>query len=666
MDREPSTMRHYCATRFLPVRLSPLIRLLAFLACTWPLLVAAQVLRLDGDAPRRNTVGYLQRLDDPSGALSAEQISQASGWQTLPGHLNAGFTSSVVWLRLQLQVPRAQDWMLVLSNALLDDVQVFHRLPAGQWRLLGHSGEDVPRSAWPVDYRSPATLFEPEVAGEHELLVRLQSKNAIALRLDLWQRLAFDNHTRREALVFGLYFGLFLLLICLHLVFWRATRAAMSGLFLAYMGSCVLNSVLWFGLLQQLTGLSVVWSDTLLVVGMACTLALSVQIACKQMALALHYPLAAAALVRGVWLYCSACVLMSVLLRYAWGSILLQVLFMVLMAGLLTLALWRWRQGDRSAGFFLVAFGLFDICVVMALLRNLGVVPLLAMVSEQWVANCAALGTLLHMLMLSAWIIGGYERRRQQRERGQALLEAELAQHQRRENELSQALELERRVRQEQREFVAMVSHEFRTPLAIITTSAQQLARNLDAPPDKHLARSRHIREAAQRLLALVDGYLSDDRLQESRAAPQLEPCDLRALIEDLRDGFPPGRLVCTFGDGAGRLVTDAGLLKIALRNLLANADRHAPVGQVVQLRTMRDGAHLAIEVSNVAPRIALTDQEHLFDKYYRGQNARHQPGAGLGLYLVRRIAEKLGGSVLLVAAGGEQPVCLRLVLPIG
>ena len=651
-----------------------LLRLLALLACAWPLLCGAQVLRLDGAAPMQEARGYLQRLDDSSRALSAEQAALAQGWQPLPGHLNAGFTTAAVWLRLRLlvpeqvsrQVPQAQGWTLVLSNALLDDVQLYVRAPAGRWRLLGRSGEDVPRSAWPVDYRSPAFLFEPEAAGEHELLVRLQSKNAIALRLDLWQRLAFDNHTRRAALVFGLYFGVYLLLICVHLVFWRATRVAMSGLFVGYVGCCVLSAVLWLGLLQQLTGMQAAWSDRLVALGLACAVALGVQIACGQLALAQRWPRASAALVRGVWLWCGACALVALLLRHAWGMVPLQLLFMVLMVGFLALALWLLRQGDRRAGFFLVAFGIFDICVVAAFLRNLGVVPLLAMVSEQLVANFAALGTLLHMLLLSAWIIGGHERQRQRREHRQALLEAELARRQRRENELSQALELERRVRQEQREFVAMVSHEFRTPLAIITTSAQQLARNLDAPPEKHLARSRHIREAAQRLLALVDGYLSDDRLQESQVEPQLEPCDLRALVEELREGFAPGRVACVFGEGADRLVTDTGLLKIALRNLLANADRHAPAGQAVQLRAMRAGANLGIEVSNGAPRIALADQERLFEKYYRGQNARQQPGAGLGLYLVRRIAEKLGGSVVLVAAGGERPVCLRLVLPIG
>ncbi|WP_460483221.1 sensor histidine kinase [Comamonas humi] len=652
-------MRHYCATPLL-------IRLLVLLAWVWPLLAGAQVLRLDGEEPMQATAGHLQRLDDPSRGWSAAQAAEAPGWQALPGHLNAGFTTSAVWLRLPLEVAQPGDWVLVLSNALLDDVQVYARRQEGGWRLLGRSGEDVPRRAWPVDYRSPAIVFDADTAGAHELLVRLESKNAIALRLDVWQRLDFDNHTRRQALVFGLYFGVYLLLICVHGVFWWATRAALSGLFLAYVSSCVLNAVLWLGLLQQLTGMPVAWSDRLLALGLCSAVAVGVQLACRQLALARRYPHAVPVLVRSVWLFCIACALAALLLRYAWGIVPLQMVFMALMLGFLGLALWLWlRRGHRPAGFFLVAFGIFDACVLVAFLRNLGVVPLLAVVSEQLVANAAALGTLAHMLLLSVWIIGGHELRRQARERQQVQLEAELAQRQRRESELSEALALERRVHQEQREFVAMVSHEFRTPLAIITTSAQQLGRNLDAPPEKQLARSRHIREAAQRLLALLDDYLSDDRLRASLSEPQLVDCDLRALAAELCEGFAPGRVACDFGAGADRLMSDAGLLKIALRNLLANADRHAPAGAVVQLRTARAGAGLHIEIANPAPRIAPEDQTQLFDKYYRGQNARHQPGAGLGLYLVRRIAERLGGSVALAAAGGDEPVCLRLVLPI-
>jgi signal transduction histidine kinase len=74
----------------------------------------------------------------------------------------------------------------------------------------------------------------------------------------------------------------------------------------------------------------------------------------------------------------------------------------------------------------------------------------------------------------------------------------------------------------------------------------------------------------------------------------------------------------------------------------------------------------LRIAVANPGSLIPPAEQERLFQKYYRGQNALRHPGAGLGLYLVRSIAERLGGTVLLKSAGGEEPVCFCLTLPQG
>ena len=79
-----------------------------------------------------------------------------------------------------------------------------------------------------MDYRSPVIQFNPSQPGDYVILVRLQSKNALATRLEVWQRLAFDNQSRREGLLFGLYFGFYLLLICAHAAFWLVTRAPMA------------------------------------------------------------------------------------------------------------------------------------------------------------------------------------------------------------------------------------------------------------------------------------------------------------------------------------------------------------------------------------------------------------------------------------------------------
>jgi len=216
----------------------------------------------------------------------------------------------------------------------------------------------------------------------------------------------------------------------------------------------------------------------------------------------------------------------------------------------------------------------------------------------------------------------------------------------------------------EQREFVAMVSHEFRTPLAIITTSAQQLGRNLAAPLEKSLARCANIRNAATRLLALVDEYLTDDRMREPRAELRMTRCDLPALLQDLASEYPPGRVQSTYETPIRALDCDAGMLRIALRNLLANADRHCEAGGRVSVLVSEEGDMLRIAVSNPGSRIPPAEQERLFQKYYRGHNAMRHPGAGLGLYLVSSIAERLGGSVALASAGGDEPVSFCLDLP--
>ncbi|QVQ26091.1 sensor histidine kinase [Achromobacter deleyi] len=662
---------------------------LALLACLLAAVLAvagqarAEPLRLDGQDRVEDAGGHLERLDDPDGGLDADGAADARGWTPLPGNLSAGFTPATVWLRLPLRVGQIPQggWMLRLSNSLLDDVRVYVSRGSG-WAPLGRSGEDLARRDWPVDYRSPVIPFNPSHPGDYVILVRLQSKNALATRVEVWQRLAFDNQSRREGLLFGLYFGFYLLLICAHAAFWLVTRAPMSGLFLAYIGNCVFNEVLSLGLVQQLTGLPVGWSDRLLGVGIAMSLPIALRIAFHQLNLVALYPRAVRGLEALFWGIAVACATLVVTGNYAWGMQPVQALALLLIVGFSTLAAFLLKRGWRPARFFALAFGVFYASVLIAFLRNLGVFPVNA-----FTEYVSTLGTMLHMLLLSLFIVGRYERQRRIRELQQANLAADLArQHSHRlerevalrtaemqseierrvelEGELRTSLDKERQVFVEQREFVAMVSHEFRTPLAIITTSAQQLGRNLAAPVEKSLARCGNIRDAAMRLLALVDEYLTDDRMREPRAALRMSQCDVPALLADLDREFPPGRIRHDYGPGEHVLDCDAGMLRIALRNLLANADRHCAEGGAVRVEVREDGGMLRIAVANPGSLIPPAEQERLFQKYYRGQNALRHPGAGLGLYLVSSIAERLGGTVLLESAGGEEPVCFCLTLP--
>lgn len=662
---------------------------LALLACLVAGLLAspgqarAEPLHLDGVDRVEDAGGHLERLVDPDGMLDVAGAAGADGWTPLPGNLSAGFTPATIWLRLPVQVDKVMQggWMLRLSNSLLDDVRIYLGY-GGTWTLLGRSGEDLARREWPVDYRSPVIQFNPSQPGPYVIMVRLQSKNALATRLEVWQRLAFDNQSRREGLLFGLYFGFYLLLICAHAAFWLVTRAPMSGLFLAYIGNCVFNEVLSLGLVQQLTGLPVGWSDRLLGVGIAVSLPVALRVAFRQLNLEALYPRAVRWLEWLFWAIAVVCSALIVTGNYGAGMQPIQALALLVIVGFTALGAYLLKRGWRPARFFALAFGVFYVSVLIAFLRNLGLLPVNA-----FTEYVSTLGTMLHMLLLSLFIVGRYERRRRIRELQQANLAADLArQHshwlerevalrtaemqseiERRvalEGELRTSLEKERQMFVEQREFVAMVSHEFRTPLAIITTSAQQLGRNLAAPLEKSLARCANIRGAAMRLLALVDEYLTDDRMREPRADLRMIQCDVRALLADLASEYPPGRVQCVYEPGAHVLDCDAGLLRIALRNLLANADRHCAEGGAVRVDVREDGEMLRIAVSNPGSRIPPAEVERLFQKYYRGQNALRHPGAGLGLYLVSSIAQRLGGSVALESAGGDEPVRFCLVVP--
>lgn len=661
-------------------RLPPLLLLLILLL---PSTLQAAALHLDDTKPMFSTAGYLESLADPGGQLDVAQANAAQGWQKLPSNLNAGYTPDTYWLRLQLDVPQPLPggWMLHLSNALLDDVRVYIWRPSG-WQLLGLSGENVSRSEWPVDYRSAVIPFEPTEAGPHALLIRLESKNSLATRVEIWQRLAFDDNSRREGLFFGLHFGFYLLLIGLHAIFWATTRSKMSGLFLFYVSLSLLNEVLSLGLIQQISGLPVTWSDRILAAGFACNLLVGFRVSMQQLGMPILYPRTSRWMDHFIKVAALYCLSMALLNNYSLSVVPVLLLGLVMMVGFSGMCIWLLIHGYRHARFFALAFGVFYAGLLIGFLRNLGYLPV-----NPWTELATTIATMLHMTLLSLWLIARYERKRRSRERWQANRAANMAQqhsqeltreveqrtadlrkeiHRREllEQELRNALELEQRVRTEQQDFVAMVSHEFRTPLAIITTLSQRIEQSTPPQTPKNTERCQQIRDAASRLLALVDEYLSDDRMSESIVELKHTPYNLPVLLHELSRDFAPGRIRNRFNYRPEGLVTDVGLLHIALRNLLANADRHSPSDETVEVEINEDGHFILIDICNVSSQIPAHERERLFRKYFRGQNAKHAAGAGLGLYLVKRISEMLGGDVTLLSAGGEQGVCFRLRLP--
>lgn len=641
-----------------------------------PLLLSAGAGQLSGS-------GHFTWLRDPSGQLGPEAAFASAAWRDLPGMVRAGYTADAVWLRLEVnrQPEAPNEWMLSFTNALLDDVRLYRPDGAGGWTAQ-YSGEDVGRSHWKVDSHRVALPVRLDAAGPETWLIRLQSKNAMSTGIDVWPQAVFHDYTRREALYYGLYFGCYLLLILFHAFFWHMTREPQSGWYLLYVSMAAAIELLTVAIPQQLFDLSVGLSDPLLGVVMSFSLTVGVRFSSAQLGLAAHWPRLSRTILQLAIATSITSALLVVSGHYGLGAQLIQPMSMGMILLFVGLALYLLRRGDPAARFFLLVFGIYYAGVIVSYLRNLAFLP-----PNGWTNNAAAVGTMLHMILMSLRLNSRYDGLRREKAAAQAealqamnllnenlerevdkrttALVQEISRRKVLEQELRDALEVEKRTNEEQHDFVAMVSHEFRTPLAIINTTAQLIAKNLNAPRDKTLTRCQNLRNATQRMSTLVDEYLTSDLMETGSTPFRPRRFDLPALLDDILKEWPATRVRLALGQIPSRFVGDASLLRVAVRNLLANADRHAPPDSQVTLQVegQPDGS-LRLVVNNSGKPIPAEEVPRLFQKYFRGRLAQHRPGAGLGLYLVRRIAQMHGGEIALEERGDNGGITFAITLP--
>lgn len=200
---------------------------------------------------------------------------------------------------------------------------------------------------------------------------------------------------------------------------------------------------------------------------------------------------------------------------------------------------------------------------------------------------------------------------------------------------------------QEERRFVAMLSHEFRNPLATIDRSAQMLIlTNPDIAPVS-TTRFNNIRASVSRLSSLVDNFLMSERLQEARMTLQRSAHSTTDLIEDIRSHFTDEDWQRIQVESIKHTFHfDLNLISMAVGNLLHNALRYAQPDTMIQLKTTVQQNTLNIQVADEGPGISEEEMNMLGTPYYRAPNAFGKKGTGLGYYFCRRIVELHGGKL--------------------
>ncbi|MBP2300566.1 sensor histidine kinase [Azospirillum picis] len=200
----------------------------------------------------------------------------------------------------------------------------------------------------------------------------------------------------------------------------------------------------------------------------------------------------------------------------------------------------------------------------------------------------------------------------------------------------------------EQRQFVLMVGHEFRTPLAIIDSASQMLELEPKLPASA-VPRVVKIRNAVQRMLHLIGRCLTDERLGPGTAR-RSAAVDLSALLRCVAGEVGSGSAVHRIElAGAERPVPvpgDRDLLAVVFSNLLENAVKYSPNGGTVRLTLAVADGQATVQVADDGIGVNAADAARLFDKYFRASNAAGTTGAGLGLHLARCIVDSHGGTI--------------------
>jgi signal transduction histidine kinase len=160
-----------------------------------------------------------------------------------------------------------------------------------------------------------------------------------------------------------------------------------------------------------------------------------------------------------------------------------------------------------------------------------------------------------------------------------------------------------------------------------------------------------HIERESARLARLARALLTLARARAGQEPPRVEPVSLASLLDEVAEDLHPRDGVTVEVDCATELLASVNrdLLEQALRNLGENAAKHTPSGRIV-LRARSAGTAVVVEVEDTGVGMSAETQQHVFDRFYRGQD-RDAEGFGLGLAIVRQAIRSLGGRIELDSA---------------
>jgi two-component system, OmpR family, sensor kinase len=253
-----------------------------------------------------------------------------------------------------------------------------------------------------------------------------------------------------------------------------------------------------------------------------------------------------------------------------------------------------------------------------------------------------------------------------------ALSQKALAEHA---SMLTDELAKEQRLTQMQRNFLAMASHEFRTPLASIDGHAQRLLSKASQASSEDLGedmgnRARAIRRAVKRITSVVEHLIDHARLADMGPQGVFAPdeIDLAEILHEVcaqhRELVPNAFIHEQFGRAPLPITGDRKLLQLLFGNLVDNAIKYSRDRILVSIGVERSADHVVVTVSDQGIGIPEAEIDHVFERFFRGGNTGATVGTGIGLFLVQAVIDLHHGSISLASREGQGTrIAVRLAI---
>lgn len=589
--------------------------------------------------------------EDKSGVLDFE-AAHSQDYHEFSGLLSKGYTDSAFWIRLHIEPGQpTEDGKLILRirPSYLDEIRLYdpEYAPNNQ-RITG--------DRYPIEYDAYPSLYFNFVIpqGEHprDIWLRLNTTSTNLIHIDALDPQEALLKDRQHELMFNLYLALVMLFLVWGLVHWIGTWDPLLGAFVIKQTLGLLHSLCYLGYLRMF------WPQFAapLMPDMATSVVifLFVTSAYRFDYLLLREFRANRMILRllGGLIALPPLFLVLALLGHVGQALALTNILVLLSPFLaLTAALSIPDTGSRPDSerpllpkrYAVILYALILLSISISSFPAVGLTDAI-----EWSFN----GFLMYTLWMGLAVVTLLQIRAIRLAKRRAALERALS-------EVEQRVAMEETKRMEQGRFLAILTHELKTPLAVVRMV-------LGAP--RHTPElARQAEHSIEEMSKVIERCMQADLLEDIMIEPQVSTCDFGELVKELvRSKEVPVRFQLRLSE-LPVVQTDCVLLRMTVSNLLNNALKYSAEGSTIEVRlepSNLDGiAGAILEVANLPGKTGWPDADKVFKKYYREPSAHKFTGSGLGLFLIDGLARLLKGHIAYLPT--QTHVKFRLCIPL-